>query len=158
MKVIECPLRLRRQEGSALVTAMMVMLIILPLGLALLAIVDTQAQESGTERTRDRAFNLADSALHSAAFSMSRYGWPASDAALAPSNTPRDGHGAGLLRDASYGATLGGADDRGLGDRQAAAEPQRELRRLLLHRRDVADQRLRRRSRPRGPRVWKQTC
>ena len=71
---------LRSQAGSAMVTALMVMLVVLPLGLALLAIVDTQAKDSGRERARDRAFNLADGALSSAAFSFSRYNWPSSAA------------------------------------------------------------------------------
>jgi Tfp pilus assembly protein PilX len=94
-------LRPRGQDGSALVTAMMVMLIILPIGLALLSIVDTQARESGIERTRDRAFNLADSALQHAAFGLSRYSWPAAGA-YAPT-----GAGVAHCEDAPYGETLG---------------------------------------------------
>jgi hypothetical protein len=97
--------KLRSQDGSALVTALMVMLVILPLGLALLAIVDTQAKDSGSERTRDRAFNLADSALTSAAFSLGKYSWPSSGSA-APSNTGATGT-ASACSSASYGATLG---------------------------------------------------
>jgi hypothetical protein len=93
-------LRLAGQNGSAMITALMVMLVMLPLGLALLAIVDTQAKDSGNERTRDRAFNLADSALSSAAFSLGKYAWPTT-AAIAPSNT------------ASSGATRGGATNAG---------------------------------------------
>jgi Tfp pilus assembly protein PilX len=58
------------------VTALMVMAIMIPIGLALLAIVDTQSVQSGRERTRDRAFNLADSALQSAAFSSGRQAGP----------------------------------------------------------------------------------
>ena len=109
---------LRAQDGSALVTAMMIMLIILPLGLALFSIVDTQARESGTERTRDRAFNLADSALHSAAFAMSRYAWPA-DESTAPTNatpppTPPPPPATPVAcRNAPYGATLGAATNPG---------------------------------------------
>lgn len=103
-------LKLRSQDGSALVTALMVMLVILPLGLALLAIVDTQAKDSGSERTRDRSFNLADSALTSAAFSLGTYSWPSS-AAIAPSNdiTPA---GAACLDEPVY-ATLGAATNAG---------------------------------------------
>ena len=104
-------LRLRGQQGSALVTAMMVMLIILPMGLALLSIVDTQARESGTERTRDRAFNLADSALHHAAFGMSRYSWPA-DETTAPTNSAPITTPTGTTTQcdvAPFGATLGAA-------------------------------------------------
>lgn len=93
------------------VTAVLVMAIMIPIGLALLAIVDTQARDSGLERTRDRAFNLADSALNSAAFSLGRGAWPAA-AGSAPSNTGATGSSmtCGL---ASYGATLGAATNAG---------------------------------------------
>ncbi|MBA3746959.1 MAG: hypothetical protein H0W96_05630 [Solirubrobacterales bacterium] len=97
---------LRSEKGSAMITALMVMLIMLPLGLALLSIVDTQARDSGSERTRDRAFNLADSAMSSAAVAFSRYSWPSS-AASAPNDT---GTSAQLLCGAdaaAVGATLG---------------------------------------------------
>lgn len=102
---------LQREEGSIVTTAVLVMAIMIPIGLALLAIVDTQARESGTERTRDRAFNLADSALQSAAFSFGRGAWPAA-AGSAPSNSGATGTSmtCGL---ASYGATLGAATNAG---------------------------------------------
>ncbi|WP_354697463.1 hypothetical protein DSM112329_03093 [Paraconexibacter sp. AEG42_29] len=64
-------------RGSALFTALMSTLVMLALGLALLAVVDTQAQQSTTERTRDRGFNLAESVLTSEAFVLGR-NWPAS--------------------------------------------------------------------------------
>lgn len=104
--------RLRRQDGSALITALMVILVMLPIGMALLAIVDTQARNSDSERTRDRAFNLADSAMTSAAFNLARFQWPAT-LASAPSNTstpPALGVQCGA---ASYGATLGAATNAG---------------------------------------------
>jgi Tfp pilus assembly protein PilX len=103
--------RVRGDAGSAMITALMAMLVILPLGLALLAIVDTQARDSGSERTRDRAFNLADGALSSAAFNLSKYNWPSSGAA-APSNTAATGTAA-ACSGASYGATLGAATNPG---------------------------------------------
>lgn len=102
---------LRREEGSVVITALMVMLIILPLGLALLSLVDTQARDSGRERTRDRAFNLADSALTSAAFNLSQFAWPANPSS-APSNTASTGASA-ICNTASYGATLGAATNTG---------------------------------------------
>ncbi len=70
-----------------MISALLVMLVMLPLGLALLSIVDTQAKDSGRERTRDRAFNLADSALTSAAFNLGRFAWPTSGA-TSPSCSP----------------------------------------------------------------------
>ncbi len=109
-------LRLRRrrlagEQGSVVVIAVFVMAIMIPLGLALLAIVDNQTRESGVERARDRAFNLADSALNSAAFSLGRGGWPAA-AGSAPSNSGAAGSSmdCGL---ASFGATLGAPTNTG---------------------------------------------
>lgn len=68
--------RLRDEEtGSALITALLCTMIMLGLGIALLAIVDTQASESATERTRDRGFNLSESVLNSQAFVLGR-NWP----------------------------------------------------------------------------------
>ena len=98
---------LRTERGSALVTAVLVMAIMIPIGLALLAIVDTQARQSGGERTRDRAFNLADSALHSAAVSLSRSAWPSSGTA-APNNSGPVG-APQTCANSSFGATLGAA-------------------------------------------------
>ena len=101
---------LRDERGSVIVTAMLVMLIMIPIGLALLSIVDTQARDSGSERDRDRAFNLADSALQSTAFILGRSGWPASGA-TAPSNTATSS--AQVCAGASFGATLGAATNTG---------------------------------------------
>jgi Tfp pilus assembly protein PilX len=103
---------LRRQEGSALITALMVILVMLPIGMALLAIVDTQARNSDSERTRDRAFNLADSALTSASFDLARFGWPATRAS-APSNTSTPPAAGVTCGAATYGATLGAATTPG---------------------------------------------
>lgn len=70
--------RLRTDEsGAALVTALLCTMVMLALGLALLAIVDTQANESTDEATRDRGFNLAESVLTSEAFVLGR-NWPTS--------------------------------------------------------------------------------
>ncbi len=104
-------LKLEGESGSVIVTAVLVMAIMIPLGLALLSIVDTQARESGTERTRDRAFNLAESALRSAAFNLGRGAWPAT-AASAPSNSGPVGSSM-YCGEASYGATLGAATNPG---------------------------------------------
>ncbi|MEO6713894.1 MAG: hypothetical protein ABIM89_10745, partial [Mycobacteriales bacterium] len=78
--------RVRNDErGSALITALAVTTILLALGLALLAIVDTQTTASATERTRDRGFNLAESVLNSEAFVLGR-NWPASAPVPAPAD------------------------------------------------------------------------
>lgn len=64
------------EGGAAMITALLAITIMLALGLALLAIVDTQASQSGVERTRDRGFNLSESILTSQAFVLGR-NWPA---------------------------------------------------------------------------------
>lgn len=74
------------ERGSALITALAVTMIMLALGMAILSIVDTQASVSATERTRDRGFNLAESALSAQAFVLGR-NWPAS-APVSPAPDP----------------------------------------------------------------------
>lgn len=78
--------QLRDDSGSALITALMCTVVMLMLGLALLSIVDTQASESKTERSRDHAFNLSESVLNGQAFVLGR-NWPDSVSA-APVGNP----------------------------------------------------------------------
>ena len=73
------------ESGAALITALLCTMVMLALGLALLAIVDTQASESTAERTRDRGFNLSESVLNSEAFVLGR-NWP--DARPSPATPP----------------------------------------------------------------------
>jgi len=76
--------RLREDEaGAVLITALLVTVVMFGLGVALLSIVDTQASESATERSRDRAFNLSESVLTSQAFVLGR-NWPTTPAAGNP--------------------------------------------------------------------------
>ena len=84
--------RLRADDGSALITALLACVVMLALGFALLSIVDTQARESGNERIRDRAFNLSESVLTSEAFVLGR-NWPSS---APPSNPACNASGAGF--------------------------------------------------------------
>jgi Tfp pilus assembly protein PilX len=87
--------RMREERGSAMITALIATILMLGLGLALLAIVDTQADQSAQERTRDRGFNLAESVLTSEAFVLGR-SWPAT-APVAPAANPDCGaDGAGF--------------------------------------------------------------
>ena len=67
--------RMREERGSAMITALIATILMLGLGLALLSIVDTQADQSAQERTRDRGFNLSESVLTSQAFVLGR-SWP----------------------------------------------------------------------------------
>lgn len=97
------------ERGVALVTAITVTAILLALGLALLSIVDTQAEISATERTRDRGFNLAESVLTNQAFVLGR-NWPTN----APTPTPAtcSAVGAGFRDDLGSTADLGTATAR----------------------------------------------
>lgn len=93
--------RLRTEEGgAALVTALLATMVMLALGLALLAIVDTQANESTDEATRDRGFNLAESVLTSEAFVLGR-------------NWPTSGVGNCFADGAGFGDTIGAAPAAG---------------------------------------------
>jgi hypothetical protein len=91
------------ERGSVLLTALLSTLVMLALGLALLAIVDVQANESGTERTRDQAFNLSEAALTNEAFVLGR-NWPgsAASAPVVPGTVTACGDDA-----LAFGSTLG---------------------------------------------------
>ncbi len=94
--------RIRDDErGVALITALLATMVMLALGLALLSIVDTQASESTSERSRDRAFNLSENVLNSQAFVLSRY-WP--------STVPLTGELTCNHADAGFGDIIGSTD------------------------------------------------
>jgi hypothetical protein len=75
--------RLTDERGSTVVTALLAAMVMMMLGMALLTIVDTQARQSGQERTRDKTFNLSESVLTNEAFVLAR-NWPE----LAPASNP----------------------------------------------------------------------
>jgi len=66
---------LRREEGTALLTTILVMSIMLVLGFALLSVVDTQTTQTRQERQSESAFNLAEATLNAEAFLLGR-NWP----------------------------------------------------------------------------------
>jgi Tfp pilus assembly protein PilX len=70
--------RIREEDGWLVVTAVMVITMMLGVGLAIFSTVGTQQSESRKERNRDSAFNLAESALYSQAFILSK-NWPQSN-------------------------------------------------------------------------------
>jgi len=70
------PQRLGDERGSALVIAMIAMSLMLMLGLATLAMTDTQTRQSGIERVRESSFNLAEGALQQQSFLLGGKGWP----------------------------------------------------------------------------------
>jgi hypothetical protein len=96
---------LRRDErGSILVTAILVTVATLSLGLALMSLNDVQSRQSTAERTRDQAFNLAESVLTSEAYALS-HAWPIS-ALAAPSGLGPNGTSASCAS-SGFGAALG---------------------------------------------------
>ena len=78
--------RARAERGSALVIAVIVTGLMLSLGLAAYAYVDTQAQQAANERIRESAFNHDDGVLTAQAFVLSRF-WPAAAANAFPDCT-----------------------------------------------------------------------
>lgn len=63
------------ESGSALVTAILVTMLFLMLGLSSLTLVDTQQRESGRERVRESSFALSEGVLNSQIYLLSRQ-WP----------------------------------------------------------------------------------
>ena len=55
---------LSRQDGNALVTALLVMFLFTILGVTTLTLVDQQQKESGRERVRESSFALSEGVLN----------------------------------------------------------------------------------------------
>jgi Tfp pilus assembly protein PilX len=66
---------LTRQQGNALITALLVMFLFTILGMTTLTLVDQQQKESRTERVRESSFSLAEGVLNSQIYLLSRQ-WP----------------------------------------------------------------------------------
>lgn len=64
------------ESGSAIVIALVVMSLMLVLGLAALAMTDTQTGQSRLERVRESSFNLAEGGLQQQSFLLGGRGWP----------------------------------------------------------------------------------
>lgn len=67
--------RPRREEGWAVVTAVMVLMLMMSFGLAAYAVVDAQTAESKQERNREASFNLAEGALEQQGYVLG-FNWP----------------------------------------------------------------------------------
>jgi Tfp pilus assembly protein PilX len=67
--------RLNQERGFALATAVIVMTLMLMFGLAMMAMVDNQTRQSGRERVKETAYNVAEATLSNEIFSMSKP-WP----------------------------------------------------------------------------------
>ena len=64
--------RLRHEDGWALVTALLLMIIMMGFGLSTLALVDTQQDVSADGRQRETAFNVAEAALNAQTYALAR--------------------------------------------------------------------------------------
>ncbi len=103
--------RLRQESGFMLVPVLFMLLFMLGVGFALLSEVDTQADVSRRERTRESSFNLAEAALTAQAVPLGRT-WPTSTSAPAscdPTSTasgcPQASAVAGGYTATDYGAS-----------------------------------------------------
>jgi Tfp pilus assembly protein PilX len=67
--------RLTSQRGSALVTAMLAIMVMMMLGLASLSFVDGQSRATGKERTQESSFNAAEAALSGESATLAQK-WP----------------------------------------------------------------------------------
>ena len=77
--------RLHDERGIAMVTAMMITLLMLSLGMATLELVDNQSKQSGVERNRESSLTLAEGALNAQAnWLIGR--WPNSSTLAYPTN------------------------------------------------------------------------
>jgi Tfp pilus assembly protein PilX len=77
--------RLAREDGSALISAVILMTVILGLGMGLLLFTDNQQKASAREQWSEQAFNVAEAALNAQVGQLSRV-WPTikNQASLAP--------------------------------------------------------------------------
>jgi Tfp pilus assembly protein PilX len=73
--------RLHREDGMALVMAMIVMTLLLAIGFALISSTDNQRNDSRRERTRESSFQLSEGALNAQIFQLSTR-WPSSTTGL----------------------------------------------------------------------------
>lgn len=68
---------LKSERGSAIVTAIALMTVMIGVGVAAFALADDQQAQSGKERVRESSFNLAEGLLDTQSYILSR-GWPSS--------------------------------------------------------------------------------
>jgi type II secretory pathway pseudopilin PulG len=108
--------RLREEDGWTVISALLVGVVVLSLGLAVLQTVDVQSRQSGAERARESAFQLAESALNNTSLQLGRV-WPASTSTAYPvctqASTPSSTCiGTGLAP--NYTSTVAGAPRGGV--------------------------------------------
>jgi len=76
----------REESGSALIAAIVLIGVMMSIGLATASYVDGQQAQSGGERVRESAFNVAESALGAQVFQLSRAPWPSTAATALPAS------------------------------------------------------------------------
>jgi len=62
--------RLRNESGFALIGALLILIILMGIGVALVSMSDTQQNQSGGQRVKESAFNLAEAALNAEALQL----------------------------------------------------------------------------------------
>src|SRR5688572_25687149 len=62
------------EEGSVMITAILLVAVMLSVGLAAMSTVDTQSEQSRRERVGESTFNLAEAALSNQIFILGRKG------------------------------------------------------------------------------------
>lgn len=83
--------RLRSERGSALMMALMIMLVALGLGGALLATAIAQQRAAGNQQQSETAYSLAEAALNAQVFELSQQ-WPTQADAPQPASSPGYGY------------------------------------------------------------------
>jgi Tfp pilus assembly protein PilX len=83
--------KLRGEQGSALMMALMITLVALGIGGALLATSVAQQRAAGNQQSSETAYSLAEAALNAQLFALSQQ-WPTSADGPQPSNSPGYGY------------------------------------------------------------------
>jgi Tfp pilus assembly protein PilX len=81
---------MQSERGSALVTAMLAIMIMMMLGLASMSFVDGQSKATGKERIQESSFNAAEAALSAESATLSQK-WPGGESNQMPSCTYSNG-------------------------------------------------------------------
>lgn len=74
----------REERGSAVIAAILLTAVMMAIGLATATYVDGQQTQSGGERVRESAFNVAESALGAQLFQLSQAPWPSTPGSPLP--------------------------------------------------------------------------
>ncbi|HWE09666.1 MAG TPA: pilus assembly PilX N-terminal domain-containing protein [Solirubrobacteraceae bacterium] len=83
--------KLRGEQGSALMMALMITIVALGIGTALLATSVAQQRAAGNEQSSETAYSLAEAALNAQVFALSQQ-WPTSKDGPQPSSSPGYGY------------------------------------------------------------------